>query len=67
VLRDVPCWDDMHTKSQKFTMPPIKYKCFIMFNANNKFDENKVEIMDIEPFASRWSQGTKMVKENLKI
>ncbi len=48
-------------------MPPIKYKCFIMFNANNKFDENKVEIMDIEPFASRWSQGTKMVKENLKI
>jgi len=24
-----------------------------MFNANNKFDENKVEIMDIEPFASR--------------
>lgn len=38
-----------------------------MFDANIKFDENKVEIMDIEPFASRWSQGTKMVKEILKM
>jgi hypothetical protein len=53
VLKDVPCWGDMHTKSQKFTTAPIKYKCFTMFDANIKFDENKVEIMDIEPFASR--------------
>jgi hypothetical protein len=42
----------MHTKSQKFTTPPIKYK-FIMFDVNIEFDENKVEIMDIEPSTSR--------------
>jgi hypothetical protein len=67
VLKDVPCWGDMHTKSQKFTTPPIKYKCFIMFDANIKFDESKIKIMDIEPFASRWSQNTKMVKNKFKM
>jgi hypothetical protein len=35
-----------------------------MFDVNIEFDENKVEIMDIEPYASRWSQRTKMVKKN---
>jgi len=57
----------MHTKSQKFATPPIKYKYFIMFDANIEFNENKVKIMDIEPSASRWSQSTKMVKEILKM
>ncbi len=48
----MPCWGNMHTKSQKFTIPPIKYKCFTMFDVDIKFDENKVKIMDIEPSIS---------------